>query len=807
QPVISGDGKQIAFASDAPMAGNMDRNQEIFRYGIEHGRVVDVTDSTASVFPGFNLSPSIDESGGRIVFASDHNLTGQNPDANLEIYLYDRAYVFDHISADGYHTCGVRIDGQVECWGRPYEGQSSPPAASWAGVSAGFYHTCGLQADRQVECWGNNQEGQSSPPTGPFTQISAGGYHTCGLRPDGLVECWGRNLEGQSSPPGDTFIQVTAGYLHTCGLRPNGSVACWGFGAYGQSSPPAGIYSQVSAGVWHSCGLRDDGSVACWGDSYGGQLPPTGTFTAVSAGYGHSCGLRPEGSVECWGDPSYGKSSPPSGSFHQISAGIWHSCGVRDDGLVACWGRNDYGQAQAARGGPTLEQVTVSESNTNAQPSLSGNGQYVAFVSDRDGNPEIFVARLDVAPIEVIQVTHTGVGVTHAQPSISHDGQRIAFVSDQDGNPEIYILDWDTTPVEVVQITNTGSGVMNDQPSLSGTGQYIAFVSDEDGNPEIFVARLDVDPIDTVQITATGEGFSNDQPSMDGFGRRIAFISDGNLDGGNGDGNPELFVSTCGINLPPVALQVTKDGEHAAYAGQGFAYTITVTNTDGTNVAFDVGLVDTLEGPGTVSPVGSLCKQGSGLEQVTCHLGQLLPNQSETFLIWARVAANASPNDRLDNSVRITAVNSGDARDTFATTVVKGTDISVRKFASSSSVRAGEPITYTINVRHEFGGPATVVLTDTLTGDLSVPPGDPVPDCGDWVGSAGAYTLTCNLGQVNLGSSVALTFAITPRQVGVITNTVAVATTNVEDPLPDNNVDTLVLWPPPIHLPMVMKGH
>ncbi|HSR31190.1 MAG TPA: hypothetical protein VLY63_11550, partial [Anaerolineae bacterium] len=211
QPVISGDGEQIAFASDAPMAGNVDRNQEIFRYGIEHGRIVGVTDSTASVFPGFNLSPSIDESGTRIVFASDHNLTGQNPDANLEIYLYDQAYVFDHVSADGYHTCGVRIDGQVECWGRPYEGQSSPPTGSWAEVSAGFYHTCGVRIDGQVECWGDNYEGQSSPPAGPFSQISAGGYHTCGLRPDGLVECWGRNYEGQSSAPGDTFTQVTAG--------------------------------------------------------------------------------------------------------------------------------------------------------------------------------------------------------------------------------------------------------------------------------------------------------------------------------------------------------------------------------------------------------------------------------------------------------------------------------------------------------------------------------------------------------------------------------------------------------------------
>ena len=34
---------------------------------------------------------------------------------------------FQSVSAGGEHTCGLRADGSVECWGRDDAGQSSPP--------------------------------------------------------------------------------------------------------------------------------------------------------------------------------------------------------------------------------------------------------------------------------------------------------------------------------------------------------------------------------------------------------------------------------------------------------------------------------------------------------------------------------------------------------------------------------------------------------------------------------------------------------------------------------------------------------
>ncbi|MCY3786201.1 MAG: RCC1 domain-containing protein, partial [bacterium] len=69
-------------------------------------------------------------------------------------------------------------------------------------LSAGRWHTCGLRPDGEVECWGNGPGGvrnqfdaategaPTAPPPGPYTQVAAGQWHTCALRPDGRVECW-----------------------------------------------------------------------------------------------------------------------------------------------------------------------------------------------------------------------------------------------------------------------------------------------------------------------------------------------------------------------------------------------------------------------------------------------------------------------------------------------------------------------------------------------------------------------------------------------------------------------------------------
>ena len=63
----------------------------------------------------------------------------------------------------------------------------------------------------------------------------------------------------------------------------------------------------------------------------------------------------------------------------------------------------------------------------------------IAFLSDRDGNWEIYVMNDDGSG----QRRLTNNTDTDVSPSWSPDGKKIAFASDRDGNREIYVMNAD----------------------------------------------------------------------------------------------------------------------------------------------------------------------------------------------------------------------------------------------------------------------------------------------------------------------------------------------------------------------------
>ena len=112
---------------------------------------------------------------------------------------------------------------------------AQPPAPSrYSSISAGDLHTCGLKLDGGVDCFGSDGLGQSSPPAGEFLQVAAGGVHTCGINAgDSTVACWG-SAAVPSGPAQLKFAQIDSGHRHTCGVaaRANNQaphkVICWG---------------------------------------------------------------------------------------------------------------------------------------------------------------------------------------------------------------------------------------------------------------------------------------------------------------------------------------------------------------------------------------------------------------------------------------------------------------------------------------------------------------------------------------------------------------------------------------------------
>ena len=72
-------------------------------------------------------------------------------------------------------------------------------------IAGGYYHTCVMKADDSVQCWGGTAYRQTHVPVGlgSVKRIFAGYDHTCAIKADDSVQCWGRDDFGQSSVPAE----------------------------------------------------------------------------------------------------------------------------------------------------------------------------------------------------------------------------------------------------------------------------------------------------------------------------------------------------------------------------------------------------------------------------------------------------------------------------------------------------------------------------------------------------------------------------------------------------------------------------
>ncbi|ABQ25318.1 LamG-like jellyroll fold domain-containing protein [Geotalea uraniireducens] len=107
-------------------------------------------------------------------------------------------------------------------------------------VEGGELHSCGVKPDGSVACWGDNSKGQApAVVAGPFTLVSAGESHTCGVKTDGTVACWGLNSSGQA--PVAAIGPLSKGIVGTNfsqGLTVNGGKTPYTFTIVSGTLPP-----------------------------------------------------------------------------------------------------------------------------------------------------------------------------------------------------------------------------------------------------------------------------------------------------------------------------------------------------------------------------------------------------------------------------------------------------------------------------------------------------------------------------------------------------------------------------------------
>lgn len=312
------------------------------------------------------------------------------------------------------HTCAIH-NSQLYCFGaNDYaqlgNGVSSPSptltpqtlgaAGEFSDIKVGSLHSCALRTDSTVACWGDNVYKQSQPGSAAttistptqvpsltnITSLSLGSNHSCAVSASGIVSCWGNNTNGELGYSGASastptavsgnYLKVSAGFTHTCAIGSTGGlVYCWGNNTYGQlgnntttSSPTPVTVStisnaiEISSGANHTCAITTSNDLYCWGNSALGQLAitpsgniltpqkiaPFGAWYKVSAGWDHTCAVGKNSKNYCWGtnatyqlgdgstlqrniptsidnyDLSLGIISTASGFFLKNSAGLIH---------------------------------------------------------------------------------------------------------------------------------------------------------------------------------------------------------------------------------------------------------------------------------------------------------------------------------------------------------------------------------------------------------------------------------------------------------------------------------------------------
>ena len=125
------------------------------------------------------------------------------------------------IRSDGTLYCGQRDTGAWECFGWDDYGETQVPVGeTFVELGPGGNHSCGIRLDGTVLCFGAaavNEDasadfGQTRPPSevdDVFIAVASGSWTTCGIRIDGRFECWGRYTD--NDPQGMQSVARAAG--------------------------------------------------------------------------------------------------------------------------------------------------------------------------------------------------------------------------------------------------------------------------------------------------------------------------------------------------------------------------------------------------------------------------------------------------------------------------------------------------------------------------------------------------------------------------------------------------------------------
>ncbi|HKF54065.1 MAG TPA: hypothetical protein VKJ45_01425, partial [Blastocatellia bacterium] len=140
----------------------------------------------------------------------------------------------------------------------------------------------------------------------------------------------------------------------------------------------------------------------------------------------------------------------------------------------------------------------ISSTRNDSAPQYSGDGKKIAFMSDRSGNPEIWLC--DDEGLNARQLTSFG-GPDVTTPRWSPDSSRIAFDSNAEGEYDIWTIGADGGRPQRMTTHPANDG----NPSWSHDGRWIYFDSARTGQQQVW--KMPADGGDAIQVTRDG-GFA-----------------------------------------------------------------------------------------------------------------------------------------------------------------------------------------------------------------------------------------------------------------------------------------------------------
>lgn len=272
---------------------------------------------------------------------------------------------YQTVAPGNVHACALDFDGNISCEAVLFARRLLPvdETTGFRDIVAGASHTCGIRQDETVVCWGDNGFGQLDVPGNlqlPLRDIDASSNYTCALDAGSQVVCWGLDDNARLTlpyPEGE-YASISVSRSYGCLIDTASQPVC-AIGEVGlpdNATPPVGLDSVVHLDVYSStadtaslaCALDADGEITCWGQFLTSVAPfDAGPYSDIAVNAVAACALTTDGALDCnlnsnsrqfLQDEFVGSMPAGNGFVDVVSGPVEQMCVIDTEGRVQCWG-------------------------------------------------------------------------------------------------------------------------------------------------------------------------------------------------------------------------------------------------------------------------------------------------------------------------------------------------------------------------------------------------------------------------------------------------------------------------------------